>query len=165
MLLAVATPEPFDEPAGYPTLDLTAQTLDLAVVSQDLAGTSTTRASNDRLDVTLASSVLFGKDSAELLPGARRQLQEVVTQLQERGPGEVRIVGHTDDLGSAAHGYDLSRRRAAAVQAVLGPELSGYDITTAGKGEDEPRVPNTSEENRSLNRRVEIHYTAAPTDD
>jgi outer membrane protein OmpA-like peptidoglycan-associated protein len=36
----------------------------------------------------------------------------------------------------------------------------GYRITTVGKGEKEPRVPNTSEKNRGLNRRVEIRYTA-----
>lgn len=155
-------PLPFDEPADFPTLDLELRSLDLAVVSQSLDGSSTTRSAKDTLDVTLASSVLFGKDSAELLPGARRQLADVVEQLEARGPGTLRIVGHTDDLGSAAHGYDLSRRRAAAVRAVLEPELPGYDISTVGKGEDEPRVPNTDEQSRSLNRRVEIHYRANP---
>jgi outer membrane protein OmpA-like peptidoglycan-associated protein len=159
----VWVPEPLGEPARFPTLDLEVRSIDLVVVSQDLEGTSTTESSNDELDVTLDSSVLFGKDSAELRPGAREKLAEVARQLEDRGPGEVRVVGHTDDLGSAAHGYDLSRRRAASVRSVLAPDLSGYDISTVGKGEDEPRVPNTSEANRALNRRVEIHYTA--TDD
>ena len=156
----VWVPEPFESPASFPVLDLEVLSEDLVVVSQDLAGTSTTEASNEKLDVTLDSSVLFGKDSAELRPGARQKLAEVVRQLEERGPGEVVIVGHTDDLGSAAHGYDLSRRRAASVRAVLEPQLSGYELSTAGRGEDEPRVPNTSEQNRALNRRVEIRYTA-----
>jgi outer membrane protein OmpA-like peptidoglycan-associated protein len=157
-------PEPFGEAVGFPTLDLEVQAIDLVVISQDLDGATTTASSNDELNVTLDSNVLFGKDSAELRPQARQKLAQVVEQLVDRGPGKVEVVGHTDDLGSAAHGYDLSRRRAAAVRRVLAPHLSGYRVTTVGKGEEEPRVPNTSEENRRLNRRVEVLYTAKQAD-
>ena len=156
----VWVPEPFGEAASFTELDLTLDSVDLVLISESLDGASRSEVSNDRLDVTLDSKVLFGIDSAELLPAARKQLSEVTEQLLARGVGKVEIVGHTDDLGSAAHGYDLSQRRADAVRKVLAPQLDGYDISTQGLGEDEPRVPNTSEKNRALNRRVEIRYTA-----
>lgn len=157
----VWVPEPFDEPAEFPTLTLDVQSIDLAVVTEDLDGSVRSEESNDTVDVTLDAKILFGKDSADLRPAARKRLIEVADQLSERSPGRIRVEGHTDDLGSAEHGYDLSRRRAAAVTKVLRPRLSGFDFSVVGKGEDEPRVPNTSEENRQLNRRVEIHYKAS----
>lgn len=68
--------------------------------------------------------------------------------------------GLTDDLGSAQHGLVLSRRRAAAVARVLRPQLdkSDYPFSVSGRGEADPAVPNTSEKNRKLNRRVELTY-------
>jgi outer membrane protein OmpA-like peptidoglycan-associated protein len=56
------------------------------------------------------------------------------------------------------HGLVLSRQRARSVRAVLEPALDGFRITAVGKGEAEPRVPNTDEASRAMNRRVEIHY-------
>jgi outer membrane protein OmpA-like peptidoglycan-associated protein len=72
----------------------------------------------------------------------------------------VRIVGCTDDLGSAAHGLTLSRQRAAAVAAFLRPRLPATDLpfTIAGRGEADPAAPNTDETNRRKNRRVELSY-------
>jgi outer membrane protein OmpA-like peptidoglycan-associated protein len=70
------------------------------------------------------------------------------------------ITGYTDDLGSAAHGGDLSRRRAKPVGDVLRRDLPNHDypFALAGKGETDPAVPNTSEANRKKNRRVVIVF-------
>ncbi len=72
----------------------------------------------------------------------------------------MRLVGYTDDLGSKARGRVLSRQRAAAVAGVLRPLLpvARYPFTVVGRGEADPAVPNTSEPNRKLNRRVELTY-------
>ena len=80
--------------------------------------------------------------------------------LDRRGPGRVTIVGYTDDLGTARHGLVLSRRRAAAVARVLRPRLdkTDYSFKVSGRGEADPAVPNISERNRKLNRRVELTY-------
>jgi flagellar motor protein MotB len=84
-------------------------------------------------------------------------------RLQRRGRGKITIVGYTDDLGSAQHGLVLSRRRAAAVARVLRPNLdeADYPFSVSGRGEADPAVPNTSEKNRKLNRRVELTYRPA----
>ena len=69
-------------------------------------------------------------------------------------------MGYTDDLGSAQHGLVLSRQRAAAVAGVLRPQLdqTDYPFSVSGRGEADPAVPNDSEKNRKLNRRVELTY-------
>lgn len=110
-----------------------------------------------RIDAT----VLFGKDSAKLRPGARARIREVSRTFTQKGPGKVRVTGYTDDLGPADHGLRLSVRRASAVADTLGNLLPdrGYPITAVGKGEQDPAVPNTSETNRKLNRRVIITLT------
>ena len=107
--------------------------------------------------------MLFGKDSAKIRAGAARRLTEVSTELKRRRPGSVSIVGYTDDLGSAAHGLDLSKRRARAVAGVLRPDLpkSSYRFEIIGRGEADPAVPNTNERNRRINRRVVITYQPA----
>ena len=104
--------------------------------------------------------MLFDKDSARLRPVATSRLREIAATLRDRGAGPVSIVGYTDDLGTAAHGLTLSRQRAAAVARVLRRSLgrAAYPFTVSGRGEADPAVPNTSERNRRLNRRVVLTY-------
>lgn len=74
-----------------------------------------------------------------------------------KAAGRVEVTGYTDNLGTAEHGLDLSRRRAAAVAKVLGPQLpKGVTLVTAGKGEADPVASNDTEAGRRLNRRVTI---------
>jgi len=133
---------------------------DIVVPTSDLAGAARVDESEKQLKVRLSSEVLFPKDSARLRPGVRGRLTELAEGLDRRGPGRVTIVGYTDDLGTAHHGLILSRRRAAAVAHVLRPGLdkADYSFRVSGRGEADPAVPNTSEKNRKLNRRVELTY-------
>lgn len=153
----ITAPEAIGEPVTFPTVDLTGG-VPLTSVSEDLAGTAQVAEAPETVDVVLDGNVLFAKDSAVVRPAARERLNEVIEVLRERGAGKVHVVGHTDDLGSAAHGLILSRQRARAVRDILEPRLDGFRITSDGKGETEPRVPNTDEASRALNRRVEIHF-------
>jgi outer membrane protein OmpA-like peptidoglycan-associated protein len=144
-----------------PVLSVTAPVVDIVVPTADVGGGTRTSERDRRVDVRLSSETYFGKDSPRLRPRALGQLQEVAADLRRRGPGRVRIVGYTDDLGSKARGLVLSRQRAAAVAGVLRPVLPSaqYSFTVVGRGEEDPAVPNTSEANRKLNRRVELTYT------
>lgn len=158
----VWAPTPMPAPVTKPVEDITGgEPIDITVVSEDTEGTAQVAEGPRTTNVTLNSNVLFAKDGDVIRPEARSRLNEVIAQLEQQGPGRLAIVGYTDDLGSSEHGLDLSRRRAAAVRAIVEPGLPGVTITTEGRGEADPVVPNTSEENRAKNRRVEMRYTKA----
>ena len=69
----------------------------------------------------------------------------------------IRIVGHTDDVGTDESNLILSQDRANAVrEALIQKGVEGHRLAAEGKGEREPLVKSTSEDARSKNRRVEF---------
>ena len=123
--------------------------------------TSTHTGSKD-ITVTLASDVTFASDSAELTSAADAQLQTVAGQLaQYPDGGTLSIVGHTDDVQDDAYNQTLSEKRANAVKTRLAQltSLDKWQTSVSGKGESEPKVNDTSDEARAVNRRVEITLT------
>lgn len=156
----VAQPAPARADVVAPVTRIVAPVLDIQFDESDLEGSARVEHLPARTTVTLDSNILFGKDSAQVNTTAATRLAAIAQQLESRGPGQVSITGHTDDLGSAAHGRELSQQRADAVARVLrlGLPAGHFPFTTAGRGEDDPAVPNTSESNRRINRRVVIVY-------
>jgi outer membrane protein OmpA-like peptidoglycan-associated protein len=154
----LAPPAHGDDPA--PVRDIVAPVRDISFGEADIKRVQRVEKSKRRTTITLSSTVLFRKDSDKITGAARDRLGRVASDLKGQGPGSLRITGHTDDLGSAAHGKDLSRRRAKAVGNELRRGLSeaDYSLTLVGEGEDHPVVPNTSEANRKKNRRVVIVF-------
>ncbi len=71
---------------------------------------------------------------------------------------KIELKGHTDNVGNDQANYQLGLARANAVAELLnrfGINNKRIDIKSYGK--NEPVVPNDSDENMSLNRRVEIY--------
>ncbi len=103
----------------------------------------------------------FPEGSAFLQPKFRplvRQIAELVKDI----PGIVRISGHTDNqrLDSELYrsNWDLSSQRAVSVAQEM-EKVRGFShqrLRVRGMADTEPLVPNDSDENRALNRRVEI---------
>ena len=123
--------------------------------------TSTHTGSKD-ITVNLASDVTFASDSAELTSAADAQLQTVAGQLgQYPDGGTLTIVGHTDDVQDDAYNQTLSEKRANAVKTRLEQltSLDKWQTSVSGKGESEPKIKDTSDEARAVNRRVEITLT------
>jgi len=110
----------------------------------------------DRIE--LLEPVFFEFDSVEFRPGSERILQHVARILAAHPQiRKVRIEGHTDDSGTERHNRNLSERRAEAVRRfLLGQGIPPEMLETRGYGLSRPMVPNTSEENRQRNRRVEF---------
>jgi outer membrane protein OmpA-like peptidoglycan-associated protein len=160
---AAAAGNPGPPSGTAPTRNIVAPVRDIVVPTADLEGAARVDESEKQVKVRLSAEVLFPKDSARLRTGVHGRLKEIVQTLDRRGPGQVTIVGFTDDLGTAHHGLVLSRQRAAAVARVLRPQLdkSDYPFKVYGRGEADPAVPNTSEKNRKLNRRVELTYRSS----
>jgi len=111
--------------------------------------------------VTLIASDLFGSGSAKLNPAYDPTIQRIARALTQV-PGQVFVVGHTDDqpLRSLKYqdNYDLSRARAAEVVKLLSLDIdNAARIQSSGVGDSEPRyMPASLPENRARNRRVEI---------
>lgn len=103
--------------------------------------------------------VTFGLDSADLRPEATTELDEASALLNLHNElVRIEVAGHTCDLGVDDYNQGLSERRAAAVRDYLVNE-GGVDadrLVVRGYGEDRPKMPNTSTENRQQNRRVEL---------
>ena len=127
-----------------------------------LDDSTSTHAGGKDITVTLASDVTFASDSADLASGAEAQLQTVAGQLaQYPDGGTLSIVGHTDDVQDDAYNQTLSEKRANAVKTRLAQltSLDKWQTSVSGKGESEPKVNDTSDEARAVNRRVEITLT------
>ena len=130
--------------------------------TQALDDSTSTHTGGKDITVTLASDVTFASDSADLASGAEAQLQTVAGQLaQYPDGGTLSIVGHTDDVQDDAYNQTLSEKRANAVKTRLAQltSLDKWQTSVSGKGESEPKVNDTSDEARAVNRRVEITLT------
>jgi len=99
----------------------------------------------------------FATGKTTILDTSEPALNELYTLLSEQQGQRIRIVGHTDDIGSDRSNQILSEGRANSIrEAMISRGIAGDRIETKGRGERDPIVPNDSEENRQKNRRVEI---------
>jgi chemotaxis protein MotB len=109
----------------------------------------------------LADGLLFDRGAADLKPRTCRILDEVAKTLADV-PNPVRIEGHTCDLPIRSarfpSNWELSAGRAASVLRYLvhAKSLAPDRLAVAGYADTRPVAPNTSEENRRKNRRVDI---------
>ena len=130
---------------------------------QSLQGTGigVQRTAENTLNLTMPSNITFAFDSATLTPQAESALNSVAGILNQYPATTITVTGHTDDTGSDSYNQNLSERRAASVANYLG--MHGVNlarISQQGMGERMPKFPNTSEGNRSQNRRVELAVVA-----
>lgn len=83
-------------------------------------------------------------------------LEKLAPQLIESGD-QVRLTGHTDNIGGDAYNMDLGQRRAEAIKSILVKYgVPAAQITTESKGRNLPVDSNDTEEGRQNNRRVEL---------
>ncbi|MGA1181425.1 MAG: OmpA family protein [Marivivens sp.] len=114
----------------------------------------------NQLIVTMPQDILFATDSASLTGSLRSDLYTLAASLNRYPGSTVNVVGHTDNVGTAAYNQDLSERRARAVASVLSDGgVSPYRMVAFGRGEDQPIATNLTAEGRQQNRRVEIIIT------
>lgn len=109
---------------------------------------------------TLKADAFFNFDRSNIRPDAKAALDELVTKLKASGfEGNIHVVGHTDNIGTAAYNQKLSERRAASVKhfIVASGVVPADRIVTEGRGLRDPRYPNTRE-GRPKNRRVDIEF-------
>ena len=105
-----------------------------------------------------ANDVLFAFNKSDLTPAARSELDSLMSKLQNADVVSIKVIGHTDSVGSDAYNQGLSERRASSVaDYLLSQGLAPNKLTSEGRGEREPVADNDTDEGRAKNRRVELH--------
>lgn len=113
----------------------------------------------DKVYVALPSGILFDVGKDTLKPAAKDSLSKAAATLKSSETNII-IQGHTDSSGSDAVNQPLSERRASHVRDFLA--ASGVPMsrmTAIGYGSSRPAVPNDTEANRTLNRRVQLEIS------
>jgi outer membrane protein OmpA-like peptidoglycan-associated protein len=102
--------------------------------------------------------IVFMTASAEITPESESVLEIAYNTLNQNPDITVEIRGYTDSRGSRSYNMKLSKNRAESVKAWL--VKKGIDesrMTAAGLGPDNPVGPNTTDEGRQKNRRIEFY--------
>jgi outer membrane protein OmpA-like peptidoglycan-associated protein len=111
-------------------------------------------------DKLILRGIEFDLGKSEITPRSERILGFAYKALEAGENMEIEICGHTDDIGKIADNDKLSLDRANAVKKwFVSRGINSSRITTRGAGSREPLVPNTTDENRQRNRRVEFYRT------
>ena len=104
--------------------------------------------------------VNFDFDKSTLRPDSEPVLKQVLALFTTIPGFAAEVGGHTDNVGTSAYNLRLSDARAAAVKTWLVKHgLAANRVTSRGYGDTQPLVPNTTDENRFKNRRVELKRT------
>ncbi|WP_232325975.1 OmpA family protein [Spirosoma montaniterrae] len=102
------------------------------------------------------NNLFFETGRYDLADKSRTELDRLSAFLKANPAVKVEISGHTDDRGDAAANLTLSQKRAQSVVAYLtGAGIDAGRIRAVGYGKTRPLAPNTSDENRRQNRRIE----------
>lgn len=98
----------------------------------------------------------FDTNKATIRPDSFPQLDRVVEFMTKKKNVRIQISGHTDNVGKREANKSLSEKRARAVRDyIVGKGVDGSRVEAVGYGDEKPIAPNTSEEGRQRNRRIE----------
>ena len=99
----------------------------------------------------------FDVDKATIRPETQPLFDDIAQVLKNLPMWRLRIVGHTDSTGDAAHNQLLSLQRANAVKSALVDRgIQASRLETEGAGQNQPVASNNTPEGRALNRRVAL---------
>lgn len=106
---------------------------------------------------TLLNNLFFGKGKSEPLPESMNELKRVYDLLKRYNKLKVEIAGYSDNIGSDEFNIKLSSLRAKSVyDYLIGKGIKESQLSYSGYGKVNPIANNTTEEGRSLNRRIEF---------
>jgi chemotaxis protein MotB len=116
---------------------------------------------NGQMVLKLPSGILFASGQADLSKPGQQALTEVTNILLEFKDRRFVIAGHTDTVPIKSRkfkdNWDLSTNRAlSVVQFMVAAGFPAKNLAASGYGEFDPVAPNDTEENKQLNRRIEI---------
>lgn len=111
-------------------------------------------------EVKITQQIHFEFNKAKIRPESFPVLDAVVEVLNRAPDIRIEVQGHTDNRGSANYNKGLSDKRSASVkQYLVSHGIEPSRLTSKGYGFDRPLVPNDTDQNRALNRRVQFVRT------
>ncbi|TNE59850.1 MAG: hypothetical protein EP344_08190 [Bacteroidetes bacterium] len=112
---------------------------------------------NDKIELR---PIYFQQSKPVILEESYLELERLASIMGESPNLEIRIEGHTDNVGKAEDLLQLSEERAAAIRNFLiNNGIDGKRIQTIGHGPKFPISDNSTDELRAQNRRVEVVIT------
>ncbi len=114
---------------------------------------------NSVIKLTINADVLFDVAKYDLKETAMQGLDSLAKTIRQVDKATILVEGHTDSDGEENLNMILSENRCISVKNRLSEffgEEALYEFEIKPYGESKPRVPNDSEENKQLNRCVEI---------
>ncbi len=113
-----------------------------------------------RVNVSI-ENIEFKTGSNDLTPASTQILDQVAGILINNAYwNKLRVIGHTDSVGSNISNQRLSESRALAVKEyLLFKGIPSKDILAVGMGEEQPTESNATAAGRQNNRRVEFEVT------
>ena len=121
-------------------------------------GVLVTQTQDNQLKLNIPNDISFDSGRYNIKPNLQPVLDQFAQGLNSQPNTEVRIVGHTDSIGSEAVNNPLSVHRAESARDYL--VAKGVDarrIATEGHGAKQPLADNSTEAGRGKNRRIEIY--------
>ena len=118
--------------------------------------TEITDANADLTKALTFDNVNFATNSAVLTEGSKTQLDDLVKIMKAFPKVDIKVEGHTDNVGKETSNKELSQSRAIAVKRYLNSH--GVDekrIGTAGFGSTKPVADNATDAGKAQNRRIE----------
>ena len=126
-------------------------------------GIGVTQTADNQLKLDIPSDLSFDSGRYDIKPALHAVLDRFATTLNQNPVTTVRVVGHTDNVGSDAVNNPLSVNRAAATRDYLVSRgVAGNRIAIDGRGSREPIADNATAAGKARNRRVEIFVAEAP---
>ncbi|MCB0496816.1 MAG: OmpA family protein [Cyclobacteriaceae bacterium] len=101
--------------------------------------------------------VLFKRGTTDFLEDSYEQLDLIAQMMKDNPTMEIKLSGHTDNVGNARLNKKLSQDRVDAVIKYLTDKgINAGRLSGVGYGGAKPIASNATEETRRLNRRVEF---------
>jgi len=132
------------------------------IALNSLTETLGTKLTGEGLLVTVRTDITFDSGKANVKPQGQEIAKQIAQFLNTDPPQEIVVSGHADDIPMNNHefasNWELSSMRAIQFMYLLldESEIDPKWFSARGFGEYRPLVPNTSDENRAINRRVEV---------
>ncbi|NNC94662.1 MAG: OmpA family protein [Chitinophagales bacterium] len=135
---------------------------EMLITETEVASVNNIQFDSELLPVEIGSSfqlnnILFDTDKYDLKLDSKLSLDNLVDFLNTNKSIQLEVAGHTDDVGDDEKNKILSDNRARVVfEYLISSGIDSNRVRYIGYGEEFPKVENTDEINRSLNRRTEI---------